>query len=296
MNATPWWALSALLLGLSLSARAQDEIVLGSPLPAAPGEFARVPVFLRDVPGTLLGAGGIPIQLIDLSITHSHPHFIAGCLGTTYPNCNLQFHTAGALADSPPTSRTLINIASLYARLTFDEPPLFTGGLDSIGFITLRIDPAAPPGAEIRLELDPTKTFLADRSGIIADRELKLIGATLSVARCPDLALPGTPSFDFLGQLSGCSSVSGVCRVGEDVEFFVTNPTDLCDTVTWSFGDGTSATNVSTVRHRFTPPTLSPTLTSVTYSVTATATRTSGTAVFSRAVSIEAEAETTECP
>src|SRR5688500_16715791 len=99
MNGILRWARCALLFGAAPSEFAEDELVLGSPLPAAPGEVVRVPVFLRDVAGTPLGAGGLaPIQWIDLSITHSHPHLVVGCLGTTYPNCDLQFEAAGILA------------------------------------------------------------------------------------------------------------------------------------------------------------------------------------------------------
>ena len=74
-------------------------------------------------------------------------------------------------------------------------------------------------------------------------------------------------------------SVFRPCHAGEEVEFTTFIPIDPCDTLTWSFGDGTGAfTNTSTVRHRFTYP--------GTYTVTATVTRASGSATFSRQVSI----------
>jgi hypothetical protein len=286
------WTLCAFLFGAAVSALAQDEIVLGTPLPAAAGQIARIPVFLRDVPGTPLGAGGAPIQRIELSITHSHPNLIAGCLGTTYPNCNLQFVAEGALA-APATSRTLINIDSLWVRLTFDEPLSFTGRLDSIGSVTVALDLSAETGDEVQFGFDRTKTLLADSTGTVEDKELKLVEAILGVKPCPDDVLPGRPSFDFRGTASRCSPVCP-CRDGEDVEFTVTSPIDPCDTLTWEFGDGGTANNVSTVRHRFTLPNFSPTMTSVTYTVTATATRPNGSEVSSHNVTIEAGS--TACP
>ena len=279
MNAIQRWAFCALLFGAALSGFAQDELVLGSPLPAAPGDAVRVPVFLRDVPGTPLGAGGMaPIQWIDLQIEHSHPHLVVGCLGTTYPNCDLQFEAAGLFAANPPeTSGTLINIASLYVRRIFGKALPVTGGLDLLGFVTFRLDPNAPTGTVIRLQFDPAKTFLADHDGkIVEDKSLKLTGASLEL--CPK-GPPGTPGFDFWGQVSECSSVSSPCRAGEDIEFTTVIPIDACDALALSFGDGTAIfTNGSSAHHRFALP--------GTYTVTATVTRTAGSATFSRQVTI----------
>lgn len=292
MNATRRWALSALLFGGALSALAQDAIVLGSPLVAAPGEVVRVPLFLRDVEGTPLGAQGqAPIQWIDFSITHSHPQYIVGCLGTTYPNCDLRFEGAGQLtATRPEISGTLIHVASLYVRRIFPQALAFRPGeLEPIGFIDFRLDPNTPLGTVIQLRVDPTKTFLAnhDRT-IVEDKELALNETTVRVTTCLDP--PGTPSFDFLGPISQCSSRSSVCRAGEDVEFqLVINPFDPCDTLTWSFGDGTTATNVATVRHRFplSQSLISPYSPITSYTVSATLTRAGGSAVFSRRITIE---------
>jgi hypothetical protein len=290
MNAIQRWALCALLLGVASPALAQDELVLGSPLPASPGDVVQVPVYLRDVAGTLLGAGGqAPIQWIDLSITHSHPQFIVGCLGTTYPNCDLQFRAAGELARPSDNSGTLINVSSLYVRRIFGTPLSFTGGLDLIGLITFRLVPDAPAGTVIQLQFEPTDTFLAnhdrsvvEKAGSIVDGGLKLTGTSVNV--CPT-GPPGPPSFDFSGPFSQCSSASSICRAGEHVEFATEIPIDVCDTVTWSFGDGTlESTNASRVSHQFTLPNFQ---TFATYTVSATVIRASGSAVFSRQVSIE---------
>lgn len=196
MNAARRWALCALLFAAS-SASAQDEIVLGSPSLTAPGEEVRVPVFLRDVPGTPLGADGLaPIQWIDLSITNSHPHLVVGCLGTTYPNCDLHFEPAGVLVATPlETSDTLINIASLYVRRIFDRALLFTGGFDLIGYITFRLDPKAPLGTVILLQFDPKKTFVANHDGTIVDLGLKLTGTSITIADLP----VGGPTLNFAG-------------------------------------------------------------------------------------------------
>jgi hypothetical protein len=195
MTKTRRWALCALLFAAP-SAFAQDEIVLGTPSLAAPGQLVRVPVFLQDEPGTLLGTGGkAPIQWIDLSIMNSHPHLVVGCLGTTYPNCDLQFESAGVLAASPPeTSGTLINIASLYVRRIFGQALQVTGGMDLIGFITFRLDPKAPLGTVIELKFDPAKTFLANHDGTIVERGLKLNGTSIEVR-----PLPSGPALDFAG-------------------------------------------------------------------------------------------------
>ncbi len=196
MHAARRWALCALLFAAS-SAIAQDEIALGSPSLAAPGEITRVPVFLRDVSGTPLGDGGLaPIQWIDLSITNSHPHLVLGCLGTTYPNCDLQFEPADVFAATPPeTSGTLINIASLYVRRIFDRALLFTGGFDLIGYITFRLDPKAPLGTVILLQFDPKKTFVANHDGTIVDMGLKLTGTSITIADTPAVC----PTLDFIG-------------------------------------------------------------------------------------------------
>ncbi|MEA2414486.1 MAG: hypothetical protein QOI58_1143 [Thermoanaerobaculia bacterium] len=196
MNVAQRWALFAFLLAAP-SALAQDEIMLGSSLQATPGEIVRVQVFLHDVAGTPLGAGGLaPIQRIDLSITNSHPHLVVGCLGTTYPNCDLQFEAAGILAATPPeTSGTLINIASLYVRRIFGQALPVTGGLDLIGFITFRLDPKAPPGTVIQLQFDPAKTFLANHEGTIVDRALTLSGTSIAIIAAP----AGGPTLDFVG-------------------------------------------------------------------------------------------------
>jgi len=275
MNVIRRWALCALLMTAAASALAQDEIVLGSPPAAAPGEVVRVPVFLRDVAGTPVGAGAAPIQWLDLSITNSHPHLVVGCLGTTYPNCELGFEPAGVLAATPETSGTLINISSLYVRRIFGAPLSFTGGLDLIGYIKLRLDPVrAPLDTVIRLQLDPAKTFLANHDGTIVDKELKLTDATITVSLCPDP--PVAPTFDFLGPASGCNAAAPICRAGEDILFTsVLNPLDPCDTLTWTFGDGATATNVSSVRHRFTIPDPNEVAYAL-YTVTATAARASG--------------------
>jgi len=275
MNVIRRWALCALLITAAASALAQDEIVLGSPPAAAPGEVVRVPVFLRDAPGTPLGTGGAPIQWIDLSITNSHPHFIAGCLGTTYPNCELGFEPAGVLAATPETSGTLINIASLYVRRIFGGPLSFTGELDLIGYITFRLDPdVAKTDTAIRLHLEPGKTFLSNHDKtIVENTELTLTDAVVTVSLCPDP--PVAPTFDFLGPASGCNAAAPICRVGEDILFTVLNPIDPCDTLTWTFGDGATATNVTSVRHRFTIPDPNEVAYAL-YTVTAIATRAGG--------------------
>lgn len=297
MDATQRWALCALLFGAALSVRAQDEIVLGAPLQTARGEV-RVAVFFRDAAGTRLGVDGAPIHWIDFSITHSRPDLVVGCLGTTYPNCDLQFEPAGKLAASPPEiSGTLINVASLYVRRIFGTALSFTPGeLNLIGFVKFRLAPDAPLGTVIHLKLDPAETFVAnhDRTVIetVSDGGLTLVGANIVIDVCPTDP-PGTPIFDFSGSVSGCSSPSNAspvlpllpCRAGEDVEFTLL-PINACDTITWSFGDGTLAfTNGSTVRHRFTLPAGFPV--GATYTVSAMVTRASGSASFSRQVSIE---------
>jgi hypothetical protein len=296
MNATQRWALCALLVGAALSARAQDEMILGAPLHAARGEFVRVSVFFRDNAGTRLGAGGVPIQWIDFSITHSRPDLVVGCLGTTYPNCDLRFEAAGQLAASTPEiSGTLINIASLYVRRIFGAALSFTPGeLTLIGVITFRLDPNAPIGTMIRLQFDPAKTFIANHDGTVIDSALTLGGTSVDIEVCPTDP-PATPSFDFSGPVSGCFAASSAspalpvvaCRAGEDVQFSTFIPIDACDTVSWSFGDGTGAfTNGATVRHRFTLPPGFPV--GATYTVNAMVKRASGSASFSREVSIEA--------
>jgi hypothetical protein len=288
MNATQRWALCALLFGAALSARAQDEIVLGSPPPAAAGQVVSVPVFLSHV-------GGSPIHWIDLSITHSRPDLISGCLGTTYPNCELQFETAGKMAVSTPeTSSTLTNIDSLFVRRIFGAALSFTPGqLDLIGFIKFRLAPNPPSSGVIRLKFDSKKTFLANHDGTIIDGELTLTGTSVEVELCVDPPKP--PCFDFFGPVSGCSSTSGLCRAGEDVEFTMGRPIDACETATWYFGDGTVvSTNGSTVRHRFTLPGVSSLF--ATYTVIATVTRASGSAAFVRQVSIHPGCSVTTVP
>lgn len=295
MDATRRWALCALLFGAALSARAQDQIVLGAPLQAAPGEVVRVAVFFRDVAGKGLGVDGVPIHWIDFSITHSRPDLVVGCLGTTYPNCDLQFEPAGKLAASPPEiSGTLINVASLYVRRIFGEALSFTPGeLELIGFVKFRLAPDAPLGTVIQLKLDSAETFVANHDRTVIDSGLTLVGTSIDIEGCPTDP-PGTPSFEFSGSVSGCSSPSNAspvlpvlpCRAGEDVEFTTLIPIDACDTITWSFGDGTLAiANGSTVRHRFTLPAGFPV--GATYTVSAMVTRGSGSASFSRQVSIE---------
>lgn len=191
MSVTRRWALCALLFAAPSALAQQDEIVLGSPSLAAPGELVRVPVSIR---GTPPGAGGAPIQWIDLSITNSHPHLVVGCLGTTYPNCDLQFEAAGVLAATPPeTSGTLINIASLYVRRIFGQALPVTGELDLIGYITFRLDPKAPLGTVIRLQFDPAKTFLANHEGNRIEG-LTLIDTSIDV--CPIITVipPAMPN------------------------------------------------------------------------------------------------------
>ena len=193
MNVTRRWALCALLFAAP-SAFAQDKLVLGSPPLAAPGGLVCVPVFLQ-ADKTRLGMGGAPIQWIDLSVTNSHPHLVVGCLGTTYPNCALQFGAAGVLAATPPeTSVTLINIASLYVRRIFGQALQVTGGFDLIGFITFQLDRNAPPGTVIQLKFDPAKTFLANHVGTIGDTGLTLSGTLITIT-----ALPSGPTLDFVG-------------------------------------------------------------------------------------------------
>lgn len=280
------WALCALLFSTAPSALAQDEIVLGSPIAAAPGEVVRVPLFIRDVAGTPLGIGGqAPIQWVELSLTHSHPHIVTGCLGTTWPNCDLQFEPAGVLSTSPTTSSgTMINIASLYVRRVFNGPLALTGELDPIGFVTFRLDPRAPVGTAIQLRLDPAKTFLANGSGTIVDRGLKLTDTNVRVDLCLDP--PRTPEFDFLGPVSGCTSQSGRCRAGENVRFTTLVPIDACDTITWSFGDGTSAvTRASTILHSYNL--LPNDQVGATFSVSATVTRPGGSAVSGQRIPID---------
>jgi hypothetical protein len=242
------------------------------------------------VAGTRLGADGqAPIQWIDLSITYSHPQFIVGCLGTTYPNCDLQFRAVGELAKPADISGTLINVSSLYVRRIFGAPLHFSGELDVIGLITFRLASNTPADTVMQLQFDPAKTFLAnhdrtivEKAGTLGDGGLKLTGTGVNV--CPT-GQPAPPSFDFSGPFSQCSSASGVCRAGEYVEFATDIPIDACDTLTWSFGDGTGvSTNASRVSHQFTLPNFQ---SFATYTVSAAVIRASGSAVFSRQVSIE---------
>ena len=191
MNAARRWALCALLFAAPSAFAQQDEIVLGSPSLAVPGEIVRVPVSISATP---LDAGGAPIQWIDLSITNSHPHLVVGCLGTTYPNCDLQFQAAGVLAATPlETSGTLINIASLYVRRIFGQALPITGELQLIGYITFRLDPKAPLGTMIQLKFDPTKTFLASHEGKRIEG-LTLIDTSIAVCRIITVIPPALPN------------------------------------------------------------------------------------------------------
>jgi hypothetical protein len=281
MNATRRWALCALLIGTAPSAFAQqDEIVLGAPVRI--GQLVRVPVFLRDAANTPLGKGGAGIQWIDLLITHSHPHLVVGCLGTTYPNCDVQFEAAGVLATTPlETSGTLINIASLYVRRIFSASLTLGDELELIGTITFRLDPNAPLGTTIRLQIAPTKTFLANH-----DRTIVESGPTLTVTDtvldvCPTPLT--TPFFGFTGAVSGCSSasispqLSVACRAEEDIVFTTIAPLDPCDTIVWLFDTQGVFGGGSTISHQFTPGL---------HTVSAIITRPSGSAAFSRQVSV----------
>lgn len=178
------------LLFLAASARAQDVLTLGTGV-AAPGGSASVPVSILDRTGTPLGtdAGtGNRIQGIAFKVFFP-PSLVS----------SVTFTRGGVAAGLTPLFETTLQgtgwisyVASF--RETTNAIPLNPNPPapgDTIGTLTVMIQPAAANGATVLLTLDPGSAMLSNQAGSVRETvaatnaNLALVNGSVNVTTSP---------------------------------------------------------------------------------------------------------------
>ncbi|GMU45128.1 MAG: hypothetical protein IT479_02085 [Xanthomonadales bacterium] len=176
---------AALALGLCAGAApAADELALGAQLADA-GTQARVPVYVRDLPATLLNEGDGPDREIQsFAFQVQFPPAFVDAVSFVHAGV-----TAGRIAFFSQVTPGVDNLYVLKAFNENSDPLAFTLGAtapgDLIGEILIDIDSAAPPGSAITLTLQAFNAALIDASATesetVANGHLLLRHATLVV-------------------------------------------------------------------------------------------------------------------
>ncbi len=251
---------AALLLAAAPTAFCADDVLsLGADV-ATPGEIARLPVYIRDVSGTLLDTGtATDIQEIAFSVSFTNSDFIEGCDSTPFPNCVMTFAPAGVLQSLTPEVDSISASAStLSVRYVYTSDIPFTldraAPGDLIGHIELALAAGAPSPDAILFTVNPSPdaTYLrqanAGPSTEASGSGLSLAGGTIFIRSC---TVPQASNYAIGWTGVGCTAPDSSCFVGP-VQLSVVgfNGTLLrdCDVVTWKFSDGTSASGSTTTK------------------------------------------------
>lgn len=178
-------ALILLVTGAMPALAAKDSVTVGSIPLAAAGDTVQVPVFVRDVSGTLLGGdAGSGRTIQDLSVLVQ--------VSPTMAVTSVSFLKAGVLVGPTPVFEQLLSPGSQRgAVIAFSEsgdPISFT--LDSplpgdlVGHLEVEIAAGFTQGV-IDLDLVPAKTALGNQSGSLversADGRLNLVDGSITV-------------------------------------------------------------------------------------------------------------------
>lgn len=168
-----------LLMIAALPLAAQDVLSIGT-ISANPGSTVTVPVYLRDVSGTALGAGsgaGKLIQGIMLQVTTT----------PAVPGMTITFAPTGVLSGRTPlyqrggSGRWIGAYSESAQPLSFAANPAAPG--DRIGTLTITL-PAGLTGS-IALAFNPLTTMLSNEAGTVsesrANRHLQLAGGTITL-------------------------------------------------------------------------------------------------------------------
>ena len=238
---------------------AADALTL-STVTALPGTTARVPVHIRDVSHTSLDSGSTArIQIIQFTVSFSHPELIDGCSASKRPDCG-DFTPGGVLAGHTPVVADVFkgtaSLSVTYSYAQSSDPLAFqldaAAPGDLIGFLDVKLLANAASGSKIDITIDPSSdaTFLADQllGGTITESkpqgELQLVNGAININECS-----GTPaglSFtvrDSSGALCGGGQV-GPCKTNDTLTFTANSGVlytlSGCDSISWNYGDGTS--------------------------------------------------------
>jgi hypothetical protein len=179
--------LIAMVLVAGVAVYAQDVVTLGQ-IKAAPGDIAKVPVWVTDTGGTVLGVGqaaGRRIQGLSFKVAYTPSEAV---VSATFSRAGITASLKPLFEASPTSGNTAGYLAS------FDEetnPIPFTVSQskasqgDWVAVLTLKISPEAAPGTVVTLTLDPAVTILTNQGGTITEtaeaENLVLVNGSLTV-------------------------------------------------------------------------------------------------------------------
>jgi chitodextrinase len=249
---------AALFLAAAPAAFCADDVLsLGADVASA-GDLAHVPVYIRDVSGTLLDTGtATGIREIAFSVSFTNTDAIEGCNSTPNPNCVMTF-TPGGVVQSLPEPPTITGSAStLSVRFVATSDIPFTLNRsapgDLIGHIDVALAAGALPGDIVfTINPSPDATYLRQgNAGPAVETSgsgLSLTGGTLFIRDCTK---PQAANYAIGWTGVGCAAPNSSCFVGPlQLSVVGLNGTVLhdCDVVTWKFSDDTTASGPTTTK------------------------------------------------
>jgi hypothetical protein len=183
--------LAAGLIALALVAGtpvyAQDVVTLGQ-IRAAPGDAAKVPVWVLDTGGTVLGIGqtaGQRIQGLSFKVSYFPPEAI---VSATFSRAGITSSLKPIFEASPASGNTagyLVSFDEKTNPIPFTVSQSKTNPGDWVAVLTLKISPEAFPGTVVTLTLDPGVTILTNQGGTITETteagNLILVNGSLTV-------------------------------------------------------------------------------------------------------------------
>jgi YVTN family beta-propeller protein len=241
--------------------------------------------------GTTDGGPLQRIKSVTFTIYISDTTKILGCTDAI-PSCSVRFSSDDT---NPATVESARGSDSLLVKVIWNTPPVFaaTDPGDLIGNLKITLSSSAKAGDEIGLILDKTDSPLtlsatgaAGATETIPDLLYSNGKITVEAPVCDVAPTPSAFLLTYHGATSGCSSGNATpCSTNEAVSFTLlprSYTLQSCDTISWSFGDGSVVVGTTTPTHAFSLP--------GSYTATVTISNTTGVAKLSLSVTIASAA------
>jgi hypothetical protein len=175
-------------------ASAQDAITVGTV--TANGNTVDVPVYVRDVAGTLLGrdqAAGSKIQAFSIKVAYSPA---AAVQSVTFSKAGITTALNTASGESSPGQPGEISWITAFQESTNPIPFTLNAPApgDQIAHLVFTLSPSAAPGSSISLTLDPSLTELINDTGTVGEfppGNLTLVNGAINI---PNLTLQIVPN------------------------------------------------------------------------------------------------------
>ncbi|MEA2346142.1 MAG: hypothetical protein QOF63_4311, partial [Thermoanaerobaculia bacterium] len=149
------------------SANAADSITVGSVM--ATGTTVDVPVYIRDLSGTVLGtdqAVSSRIQAFSMKVRWS-PAAAVASVAFTRSGITSNISPASESRPSNATSASLVDSFQSTSSIPFTSNGSLPG--DVVAHLLVTLSASAPAGSAINLSLDPSVTTLANQAGTIEE-------------------------------------------------------------------------------------------------------------------------------